>query len=87
MSIVERDGYAERSSDINIRVGMKSPPADGTGGDVEFTENKLCGIFIGPGQSGVTSIVNCDGKSQGFGRLEFFRFTIVGSKTGKTGKY
>ena len=44
---------------------MKSPPADGTGGDVEFTENKLCGIFIGPGQSGATSIVNCNGKSQG----------------------
>ena len=86
--MVERkDRYAARTTDISIRVGMKSPPADGTGGDVEFTENKLCGIFIGPGQSGVTSIVNCDGKSQGFGRLEFFRFTIVGSKTGKTGKY
>ena len=64
MSIIERVGWSERSSDINIRVGMKSPPADGTGGNVEFTENKLCGIFIGPGQSGATSIVNCDGKSQ-----------------------
>ena len=76
MSTVEllHDEYAKRSSDINIRVGMKSPPADGTGGDVEFTENKLCGIFIGPGKGGATSIVNCDGKSQGFGYLEFFRF-------------
>ena len=75
MSTVEllHDEYAERSSDINIRVGMKSPPADGTGGDVEFTENKLCGIFIGPGLSGATSIVNCNGKSQGFGRHEFVR--------------
>ena len=64
---------AARTTDISVRVGMKNPPADGTGGDVEFTQNKLCGIFIGPGQSGATSIVNCDGKSQGFGRLEFFR--------------
>ena len=65
---------AARTTDISIRVGMNNPTADGTGGDVEFTEKKLCGIFIGPGQSGATSIVNCDGKSQGFGRLEFFRF-------------
>ena len=63
--MVERkDIYAARTTNISIRVGMKSPPADGTGGDVEFTENKLCGIFIGPGQSGATSIVNCNGKSK-----------------------
>ena len=64
--MVEREqaSNAKRTTDISIRVGMKSPPADGTGRDVEITENKLCGIFIGPGQSGATSIVNCDGKSK-----------------------
>ena len=63
VSMVERAGCcAARTTDINIRVGMKNPPADGTGGDVEFTENKLCGIFIGPGQLGTTSFRNCDGE-------------------------
>ena len=61
--MVERtDCCAERTTDINIRVGMKHPPADRTGGDVEFTENKLCGIFVGPGQLGATSVLNCDGE-------------------------
>ena len=61
--MVERTGCcADRTTDINIRVGMKSPPADGTGGDEEFTENKLCGIFAGPGQLGTTSVLNCDGE-------------------------
>ena len=61
--MVERTGTSLlRTIDINIRVGMKSPPADGTGGDEEFTENKLCGIFIGPGQLGTTSVLNCDGE-------------------------
>ena len=61
--MVERTGCcADRTTDINIRVGMKSPPADGTGGDKEFTGNKLCGIFTGPGQLGTTSVLNCDGE-------------------------
>ena len=61
--MVERlDTGADRTTDISIRVGMKNPPAHGTGGEVEFTENILCGIFIGPGQVGTTSILNCDGK-------------------------
>ena len=63
VSMVERAGCcADRTTDINIRVGMKNPPADGTGGDAEFTENKMCGIFIGPGQLGTTSVQNCDGE-------------------------
>ena len=38
--MVEQTGTSLlRTIDINIRVGMKSPPADGTGGDEEFTEN------------------------------------------------
>ena len=62
--MVERTGCcADRTTDINIRVGMKSPPADGTGGDEEFIENKLCGIFTGPGQLGTASVLNCDGES------------------------
>ena len=61
---------AARTTDISIRVGMKSPPAQGTGGDVEFNENILCGIFIGPGQLGATSILNCDGKYLWIERLD-----------------
>ena len=60
---MERSGVgAERTTDINIRVGMKSPPAEGTGGDAEITDNQLCGIFPGPGQLGTTSTVTCDGE-------------------------
>ena len=53
---------ADRTKDINVRVGMKSPPAKRTGGDAEITDNQLCGIFPGPGQLGKASIVNCDGE-------------------------
>ena len=61
--MVERSGCcADRTKDINVRVGMRSPPADGTGGDAEITYNELCGIFPGPGQLGATSILNCDGE-------------------------
>ena len=61
--MVEREQCcADRTKDINVRVGMKSPPAEGTGGDAEITDNQLCGIFPGPGQLGKTSIVNCDGE-------------------------
>ena len=63
VSMVERTACcADRTTDINIRVGMKNPPADGTGGDAEITENKLCGIFVGPGELGATSVLNCDGE-------------------------
>ena len=77
--MVERMGKASAAytSDISIRVGIKSPPADGTGADVEFTENKLCGIFIGPGQCGATSILNCNGKSQGLGCIVFKAFSGI----------
>ena len=62
MSIFERsDCCADRTRDINVRVGMNSPPAKGTGGDAEITVNELCGIFLGPGQTGSTSILTCDG--------------------------
>ena len=40
----------------NVRVGMKSPPAEGTGGDADITD------FLGPGQLGTTSTVTCDGE-------------------------
>ena len=60
---MERSGVgAERTTDINIRVGMNSPPAEGTGGDAEITDNQLCGIFPGPGRLGTTSTVTCDGE-------------------------
>ena len=63
MSLVEREQCcADRTKDINVRVGMKSPPAEGTGGDAEITDNELCGIFLGPGQTGSTSILTCDGE-------------------------
>ena len=62
--MVERSGCcADRTTDINIRVGMKSPPEDGTGGDVEFIGNKLCGVFPGPGELGATSKLNCNGEN------------------------
>jgi len=61
VSMVERSGCcADRTADINVRVGMKSPPAEGTGGDAEITDNQLCGIFLGPGQLGTTSNLTCD---------------------------
>ena len=61
--MVERSGCcADWNRDINVRVGMKSPPAEGTGGDAEITDNQLCGIFLGPGQKGSTSILTCDGE-------------------------
>ena len=61
--MVERSGCcADRTTDINVRVGMKSPPAEGTGGDAEINVNQLCGIFLGPGQLGTTSTVTCDGE-------------------------
>ena len=59
--MVERSGCcADATTDINIRVGMKSPPEEGT--DAEITDNELCGIFLGPGHLGATSNLNCDGK-------------------------
>ena len=62
--MVERSACcAYKTRDINVRVGMISPPADGTGGDAEITDNKLCGIFPGPGQLGTTSTVTCDGEN------------------------
>ena len=71
--MVERTGCcADRTTDINIRVGMKNPPADGTAGDEEFTENELCGIFIGPGQLGTTSVLNCDGEYFFLGKVDIF---------------
>ena len=61
--MVERSGCcADNTKDVNVRVGMKSPPAEGTGGDAEITDNQLCGIFLGPGQLGTTSTVTCDGE-------------------------
>ena len=69
---------AERTADINIRVGMKNPPADGTGGDVEITENKLCGIFVGPGQVGTTSVLSCDGEYLWHRSDRFIYFTLKG---------
>ena len=61
--MVERsDCCADRTRDINVRVGMNSPPAEGTGGDAAITVNELCGIFLGPGQTGSTSILTCDGE-------------------------
>ena len=60
---MERSGCcAFNTKDINVRVGMKNPPAEGTGGDAEITDNQLCGIFPGPGQLGKASIVNCVGE-------------------------
>ena len=53
---------ADRTKDINVRVGMRSPPEEGTGGGAEITDNELCGIFLGPGQTGSTSILTCDGE-------------------------
>ena len=62
--MVERSGCcADRTTDINVRVGMNSPPAEGTGGDAEITDNQLCGIFLGPGQLGTTSNLTCDGQN------------------------
>ena len=61
--MVERsDCCAFRTRDINVRVGINSPPEWGTGGDAEITFNQLCGIFLGPGQLGTTSNLTCDGR-------------------------
>ena len=62
--MVERSGCcAFKTKDINVRVGMNSPPEEGTGGDAEITDNQLCGIFLGPGQLGATSTLTCDGEN------------------------
>ena len=61
--MVERSGCcADRTTDINVRVGMNIPPAEGTGGDAEITENDFCGTFLGPGQLGTTSNLTCGGE-------------------------
>ena len=61
--MVERSGCcADRTTDIKVRVGMNSPPAEGTGGDAEITENDFCGTFLGPGQLGTTSNLTCGGE-------------------------
>ena len=50
---------AERTKDIEARIGFRRPPFWNTGGDSKHLYNTLCGTFTGPGVTGTTSTITC----------------------------
>ena len=59
VEIVEREVMAWRSNNIEVRVGNTKPFDSLTNGDIIYTSNSFCGLFIGPGINGDTSIITC----------------------------
>ena len=60
VEIVERsDCCAERTHDIEVRVGQDKPPERLTGGDTLINNNVICGFFKGPGVLGSISTIVC----------------------------
>ena len=71
IEIIERkDNSAQRTNNIQIRIGNTKPPDAGTNGNIMMPdagtngnimidENAECGVFIGPGDVNIKSVVTC----------------------------
>ena len=59
VEIVNREGFEERTRDIEVRVGDEKPFTTDTRGNTLYTSNSVCGEYIGPATSGSDSVIEC----------------------------
>ena len=57
--VARKDGWTDAINNIEVRIGDTKPFEGGTNGNTNYNTNTVCGIFLGPGEIGSTSVVTC----------------------------
>ena len=73
---MNRREVAQRTNNIQVRVGYQLPPDQGTHGETIIENNPKCGdLFVGPAlDGGTTTIITCHGQTIITSKLKIVNF-------------